>query len=230
MATRLRLVRLGTVPAPQPRFTNPPLLITLVRHPVAGYAWFLLRVAIGWQWLSAGWHKLAGPSSIGWIHDGQSGDRFVARGESILAFWQRAVSIPEQGRTPITYGWYRDFLHALIDHEAHSWFAYLIAGGEFLVGVCLVLGAFTALAALGGAFLNFNYMLAGSADANPVLFLSAVLLILAWRVAGYVGLDRWILPLIGTPWQPGRLWRRRTDATGGGVDETRRTGTGRLAA
>ncbi len=52
--------------------------------------------------------------------------------------------------------------------------------------------------------MNFNFMLAGSASTNPVLFLLAVLLILAWKVAGYYGLDRVLLHRLGTPWQPAR--------------------------
>jgi hypothetical protein len=35
-----------------------------------------------------------------------------------------------------------------------------------------------------------------------------ILLILAWKTAGWYGLDRWLLPLIGTPWQPGEVLRR----------------------
>jgi thiosulfate dehydrogenase [quinone] large subunit len=46
-------------------------------------------------------------------------------------------------------------------------------------------------------------MLAGSASTNPVLFLLAVLLMLAWKTAGYWGLDRWALRWLGTPWQKG---------------------------
>jgi thiosulfate dehydrogenase [quinone] large subunit len=45
-----------------------------------------------------------------------------------------------------------------------------------------------------------SYMLAGSASTNPIMFAMAVGLILAWRVAGYYGLDRYLLPLLGTPW------------------------------
>jgi hypothetical protein len=36
---------------------------------------------------------------------------------------------------------------------------------------------------------------------NPVLAILGVLLILAWKNAGYIGLDRYLLPLLGTPWQ-----------------------------
>ena len=56
------------------------------------------------------------------------------------------------------------------------------------------------IAAFFGAFMNFNFMLAGSASTNPVLFLGGIILILAWKNAGYWGLDRWLLQRLGTPW------------------------------
>jgi hypothetical protein len=42
-------------------------------------------------------------------------------------------------------------------------------------------------------------MLAGGASTNPVLLLLGFLLVLAWKTAGYIGLDRWLLPLFGLP-------------------------------
>ena len=50
--------------------------------------------------------------------------------------------------------------------------------------------------------------MAGVAGVNPVFFLAEVLLILAWRNAGYIGLDRYILPALGTPWQPGKVFKK----------------------
>jgi thiosulfate dehydrogenase [quinone] large subunit len=76
-----------------------------------------------------------------------------------------------------------------------------MAYSELLIGICLIVGLLTGFAALGGALMNFNFMLAGAASTNPVLFLIAVLLILAWKAAGYLGADRYVLPLIGTPWR-----------------------------
>src|SRR5205823_6688784 len=101
------------------------------------------------------------------------------------------------------------FLQLLVGERAQSWFAAVIAWSGSLVGIALILGALTAVAAGAGAIMNLNYMLAGSASLNPVLFPAALLLVLAWRSAGYVGLDRWLLPLLGTPWQPGWLFHRR---------------------
>jgi thiosulfate dehydrogenase (quinone) large subunit len=208
MEARIRPIRPLPVAERPSRFRNPSGLKAIFSRPEVGYAWFFLRLFVGWQWLNSGWHKLVGPTSAGWVRDGQIGERSLAQGDSIMNFWQRAVAIPEQGQPAITYGWYRNFLQMLIDNQANGWFAYVIAIGEFMVGIALILGAFTAIAALFGAFMNLNYMLAGDAGANPVLFFSALLLVLAWRNAGYVGLDRWLLPLLGTPWQRGQLWQR----------------------
>jgi thiosulfate dehydrogenase [quinone] large subunit len=48
--------------------------------------------------------------------------------------------------------------------------------------------------------MNMSYMLAGSASTNPILFALTVGLMLAWRVAGYYGIDRYLLPILGVPW------------------------------
>ena len=70
----------------------------------------------------------------------------------------------------------------------------------FLIGIALVLGAFVGIAAFVGGFLNWNFIMAGTASTNGLLFAIAIVLMLAWKVAGWYGLDRWLLPLIGTPW------------------------------
>ena len=49
--------------------------------------------------------------------------------------------------------------------------------------------------------MNMSFLLAGSASTNPIMFTLAVGLMLAWKVAGYYGLDRYLLPLLGTPWR-----------------------------
>ena len=41
------------------------------------------------------------------------------------------------------------------------------------------------------------------------MFTLAVGLILAWKVAGYYGVDRYLLPSLGAPWKPGSLIPRR---------------------
>ena len=78
---------------------------------------------------------------------------------------------------------------------------YVITFGEMAVGIGLILGLLTGFAAFFGALMNMSFLLAGSASTNPVMFTLAVGLMLAWKVAGYYGLDRYLLPLLGTPWR-----------------------------
>ena len=161
--------------------------------------WAVARLYLGYQWLNSGWHKIWGEGR--WINvPGQDG-------LPLASFWERATAIPEEGRPPIVYDWYRDFLSYMLDHEWYAWFAWVIGLGEVLCGIGLIVGAFTGLAALGGALMNFNFMLAGSASTNPVLFVIAILILFGWKVAGYIGIDRWLLPALGTPWEPGTLIR-----------------------
>ena len=110
----------------------------------------------------------------------------------------------------ITFDWYRVFLQTLLDSGSYVWFSKLIVAGEILIGIGLILGIFTGIAAFFGGFMNWNFMMAGTASANPVLFFLSILLILAWKTAGWWGLDRWILPAIGTPWQPGKVFAKDT--------------------
>jgi thiosulfate dehydrogenase [quinone] large subunit len=171
----------------------------------AGLFWLPIRVFVGFSWLESGWGKLSDPENA-----------WLGGGSALRAYWERAADIPEQGRPPITFEWYRDFINLLLENNAEGWFSYLIVFGELAVGLGLLLGALTGVAAFFGAFMNMSFLLAGSASSNPVMFTLAVGLMLAWKVAGYYGLDRYLLPRLGTPWRPGVvLDRSRPDpATG----------------
>ncbi len=172
-----------TVDVEGPAFTR-----YLFSNTRAGLIWLPIRIFLGFEWLNAGWHKLTGE---GWV-DG---------GASLLGYWQNAVKLPETGRPPISFEWYRTFLQFLIDNQTHSWFAWLITLGEMAVGIGLLAGALVGFAAFFGAMMNMSFLLAGSASSNPVLFTFAIGLMLAWKVAGYYGVDRWLLPRLGVPWR-----------------------------
>lgn len=158
----------------------------------AGLFWLPIRLFLGFSWLAAGWHKFSG---TGWM-DG---------GSALRGYWEHAVAIPAQGAgsPAITYDWYRSFIQILLDNGAEKWFAVLITFGEMAVGLGLLFGLLTGFAAFFGALMNMSFLLAGSASINPVLFSLAIGLILAWKVAGYYGLDRYVLPMLGTPWHRG---------------------------
>src|SRR5688572_4211432 len=158
----------------------------------AGMLWLPIRLFLGFAWLDAGIHKITDPA-------------WTTGGEALRGYWERAAAIPEQGRPPITYEWYRDFINTLLAGGHETWFSWVIMFGEIAVGIGLIFGILTGVAAFFGALMNMSFLLAGSASTNPVLFTLAVGLMLAWKVAGYYGVDRWLLPSLGTPWRPGSL-------------------------
>lgn len=183
---------LGDEKRPGQVLRNPGWITTLFSNTEYAWIWLIVRVYIGWNWLHAGWGKL-------------NSDAWVGGGTALKGFWERATVVPESGRPPVVYDWYRGFLQFMLDNEAYVWFAKLIAGGEALVGLGLLLGVFTGIAALFGAFMNWNFMLAGSASTNPIMGILGIGLLVAWKTAGWWGLDRWLLPLVGAPWQRGTL-------------------------
>jgi thiosulfate dehydrogenase [quinone] large subunit len=175
---------------------DPPIAQFLFGSTTMAWVWLVVRVWVGYQWITASMHKLEDPA-------------WVKTGAALKGFWESAVRIPDKGRPPISFDWYRDFLNFLLNTQSYTWFAKLVAYGELLVGIAMVIGAFVGVAAVFGAVMNWSFMMAGTASTNPVLFLLAILLILAWKVAGYIGLDAYLLPVLGTPWKPGRAFEAR---------------------
>ena len=155
---------------------------------VMPWIWLVVRLYVGYDFLTAGFHKL---TTAAWV-DGS--------GAGILGFWKGALGTTPAGAPVITFDWYRTFIQFLVDTNSAGWFSYIIVLGELAVGIGLILGAFTGLAAAGGLLMNLAFMLAGTTSTNPLLAIMGVGLILAWKNAGYIGLDRWLLPLLGTPW------------------------------
>lgn len=166
---------------------DPPLAKSLFNNIVAAWLWLPLRIWLGWQWIDASLHKLNSPA-------------WVQTGDALKGFWMGSVVIPAEGRPAISFGWYRGFIQALLNAEAYTWFGKVVAYGELLVGIALIIGAFTGIAAFFGALMNWNFMMAGSASSNPLLFIIAIFLVLAWKVAGHFGADYYLLRWLGTPW------------------------------
>ena len=178
---------------------DPPLARFLFSDTRIAPLWLIIRLYVGWAWLDAGWHK---------IQDTGAATNYIYDGKGIYAFWQRIAAVPAAPAKPtITYDWYRAFIQWLIDIHAEGVMGKIVAFGETAVGLGLIFGAFTGIAAVSGAFMNLNFMLAGSSSTNPVLLLLGFLLVLAWKTAGYYGLDYFLLPRLGTPWRTERMER-----------------------
>ncbi|EKN67149.1 DoxX protein [Schinkia azotoformans MEV2011] len=145
------------------------------KGPKMAIVWTIVRVWLGIQWITGGWHKVA--------------DGFDASG-----FMQGAIA-KAGGDHPAVQAWYAAFLENVALPNAKL-FSFLVAYGEVLVGIGLVVGVATIPALLAGAFMNLNFLLAGTTSTNPILFTVAVILLGTGAASYYYGGDRFLVPYI----------------------------------
>ncbi|WP_019533426.1 DoxX family membrane protein [Paenibacillus ginsengihumi] len=138
----------------------------------------LLRLYIGWEWMTAGWHKLTG-------------------GFDATGFLKNAVANPvaDKATGAAVYPIYTAFLErfALPNVKLIN---FLIPVGEFLVGLGLILGGLTVAAAFFGLMMNFMFLFAGTVSTNPWLVLIGFIILVAGTNAGKFGIDYYLLPLL----------------------------------
>ena len=176
--------------------SEPPLSRLVFADTRFAWVWLIARVYIGYEWLVAGWEKLFNPAWTG-----------PAAGAAVKGFLMGALQ-KTSGAHPDVSGWYASFIQNF-GLPGATIFSYLVVYGEILIGIALILGLFTGISAFFGAFMNANYLFAGTVSVNPIMGLIQLFLILSWRTAGWFGLDRWVLPALGTPWQKGQLFRKK---------------------
>jgi thiosulfate dehydrogenase [quinone] large subunit len=156
----------------------------LYRSHEASLLWLLVRLWLGYQWINAGYQKIWGAEKSAF---------WFGSGVGVKGFATAGVAGSTTGKGGASYGWWAGFLHNFVIPNA-SWIGMFISVAEILIGVALVVGLFTGLAAFAGLSLNVVYMFSGSSGVNPMYAILSVLLILAWRNAGWLGLDRVALP------------------------------------
>ena len=208
-------------------FDEPPIAKRLFGTTTFAWLWLLLRVYHGWEWFVSGWGKtfggqitlefwrwgasqysLTGSANCGWIRSCVVNGHAVPRGGAVKGFAAAAVANSMGPHPDVAYSWYVDFLKWIRD-DSYGWIGPVVSITELVIGILLIIGLFTGIAAFIGASLNFSYVFAGTAGVNPLFIIISLFLIMAWRVAGWYGLDRIVLPKLGTPWQPGSVFRRK---------------------
>lgn len=169
------------------RFPEPATAKFFLATEGAGAMWFVVRMYVGSEWVLAGIAK---------VQEGFGG-------AAIKGFAQGALG-KTAGPNPSVQGWYAWFLQHIVIPNAGVW-AFAITWGEVAVGLGLLVGALTGIAAGFGLLMNLNYLLSGTVSINPVLGILGLFLVLSWRVCGWIGFDRVLLPAIGLPWKPGPI-------------------------
>lgn len=172
---------------------DPPIAQALLSDTRFAWLWLIVRVYTGYEWFMAGVEKYGNPVWTG-----------SKAGTGIAGFAAGALK-KTTGDHPDVFGWYAWFLQNLVLPHAAVW-SYAITFGEILVGLGLIVGCLTGIAAFFGGLMNANYLLAGTISTNPLLFIFATWLVMAWKIAGYYGVDYFLLPALGVPGSPGRLF------------------------
>src|SRR5580704_15283927 len=133
-------------------------------------AWTAMRVWLGVMWIQAGWAKLWGAENSAFLHHNGAGVAgFAAHGKA-------------------AYTWWGSFLHSFVVPNS-GWIGILVAVAEFAIGIALVAGIFTRVAAMGSLALLFTYVMSGTASVCAFYALFAIVILATWRTSSLFGVD-----------------------------------------
>lgn len=152
---------------------------------LAPAGWVFVRMALGIEWLRGGWEKLGDP---GWTG--------APVGKAIEGFLAGAIAKSTEGRYPEVPHWFHNLAQDVFLPNA-ALLAYLVTFGEILVGVGLIVGGLTRIAAFFGVTMNATFLWAGTSSANPPMLLLGLAILFAGRRAGVYGVDGWLMPRLG---------------------------------
>jgi thiosulfate dehydrogenase (quinone) large subunit len=143
---------------------------SLKQSKIAAVGWTAMRVWLGIMWIQAGAAKLWGAENPGFLHN---------NGAAVAGF--AAHGVP-------AYTWWGSFLHNFVVPNSGS-IAILVAVAEFAIGVALVAGLFTRVAAVASLALLFTYVMSGTASVCAFYALFAIVILTMWRTSSWLGID-----------------------------------------
>ena len=150
--------------------TNPRVWEWLKESKIMAVGWLALRVWLGVMWIQAGWAKLWGAENTAFLHH---------NGAGVAGFATHAKP---------AYTWWGSFLHSFVVPNS-GWIGVLVAVSELVIGVALVAGLFTRIAALGSLALLFTYVMSGTASVCAFYALVAIVILTMWKTASWIGVD-----------------------------------------
>jgi len=155
----------------EPSAVRTPKFLTWVqRSKVLALGWTAMRIWLGVMWIQAGTAKLWGAENPYFLHN---------NGAGVAGFASHGVP---------AYSWWGSFLHGFVVPNS-GWIGILVAVSEFAIGVCLALGLFTRVAALGSLALLFTYVMSGTASVCAFYALFAIVILATWRTSSWIGVD-----------------------------------------
>src|SRR5258708_28061718 len=142
------------------------------------WLWLIIRVYVGYQWLSTGFEELTGYSiTVGNTFGTRAGASWIFTshpGAALTGFAHGAIA-QASGPYPAVQGWYAWFLQNVVI-PGSGFFSYLVTFGELLVGIGLILGVLTGIAAFFVLLIPLNFPLSGAVSINPIIGGALILL------------------------------------------------------
>ena len=159
-----------------------------------GILWLVVRLWLGYEWISAGIEKVFGAGSAAWVGP-KAGGAVAGFLKGAIAKSTLAPNFDPANAHPAVQTWYAILARDVFLPNALL-FSNMVAFGELLVGLALILGIFTHFAALMGILMNLAYLFAGTTSTNPNMLVVGMVILLAGGVAvGYYGLDFFARPI-----------------------------------
>jgi uncharacterized membrane protein YphA (DoxX/SURF4 family) len=149
---------------------NPRIWDQIKSSKLLSIGWLAMRVWLGAMWIEAGYEKLWGNEAAGFVHN---------NGAGVAGFATHGTA---------AYSWWHTVLHGFVVPNA-GWIGVLVAVSEFTIGLLLVAGLFTRLAALASLGLLFTYVMSGTASVCAFYALFAIVILTMWRTASWIGAD-----------------------------------------
>ena len=157
-----------------------------MKHPIKAIIALLLRLYLGYDFLMAGigkWQTGFDSKAVGGFLKGG----LALTHDALLA--SKGAAAASHASVTDTWGWL--ISHVFLPNAGI--FAFVVKSGEVLIGLGLILGCFTTLAAIFGMTMNFAFLLTGTVSTNPQMVLG-FLIIIALGAASYeIGLDRFFM-------------------------------------
>jgi len=143
------------------------------RSPLTSPVWLVLRIYLASVWMQFGVAKIRG----GWL-----------RGDGLSALMEAVA----QGHTPAPFPFYTGVAELLVETGMAGALSLLIPLAEVAIATAFLSGVLLVPAAVCAILINLNLILAGIASINfdGRIIAMQVLLLVAWRVAGYLGLGK----------------------------------------
>src|ERR1700722_5392612 len=149
---------------------NPGIWEWLKQSKMAAVVWLAMRVWLGIMWIQAGWAKLWGAENSAFLHhDGAGVAGFATHGTSAYTWWHSLLTgavVPNSGAIGI-----------------------FVAVGELVIGIALVAGFLTRIAALASLALLFTYVMSGTASVCAFYALFAIVILVTWQTSSWIGVD-----------------------------------------